>query len=97
METPTIEELEQEIEDQQEEITSLQDQLTTKTREYKEQETAYGELEEELELNDIRTDNAEDCRRSLFFAIKELEEVESGQSSFSDKLFELRMRYCRFL
>lgn len=97
METPTIEELEQEIEDQQDEITSLRDQLNTKTREYNELETVLTEVQEEYEANDTSTDNAEDCRRSLFFALTELEEVDSGQVSFSDKLFDLRMRHCRFL
>lgn len=97
METPEIEELEQQIDDQQEEITALTDKLTVKTREYDEQETAYAELEEQLELIDTNSDNDQDCRRSLFFALKELEEVESGQVSLSDKIFDLRMRHCRFL
>lgn len=45
----------------------------------------------------ISTDNTEDMRSSLFFAITELEEVERGELSLEDKLFDLRMRHCRFL
>ncbi|KQC02064.1 hypothetical protein [Pedobacter sp. Hv1] len=55
------------------------------------------DIEQNVASELIGRDDPEDCRRSLFFAIKEHEEIESGQSSFSDKLFDLRMRHCRFL
>lgn len=64
---------------------------TTLTQQQKE------DIEQNVASELIGRDDPEDCRRSLFFAIKEMEEIEKGQSSFSDKLFELRMRYCRFL
>lgn len=81
----------------EEKIDELEDLLLDSNSKVRELENEVEELEEKLQLNNTLTDDPEDCRRSLYFAIMELEEVERGEVSLADKLFDLRMRHCRFL
>ncbi|MFN0254483.1 hypothetical protein [Pedobacter ureilyticus] len=76
------------------ELNDLLIDSNSKVRELREEKQT---LEAKLEANNVLTDDPEDCRRSLHFAITELEEVERGEVSLTDKLFDLRMRHCRFL
>ncbi len=85
------------MQDLEEKIDELEDLLIDANSKVREYESEIEDLEEKLVLNNTLTDNTEDCRRSLYFAITELEEVERGDVSLADKLFDLRMRHCRFL
>lgn len=76
---------------------TLTGQLKQAMQDIREYKISIEEKEIDLAENDIQSDNTEDCRRSLYFAITELEEVERGEISLTDKLFDLRMRHCRFL
>lgn len=75
-----------EIEKLQEELDEVNNLLIDSNRKVRELESDKEELEEQIELNNTSYDNIEDCRRSLFFSITELEEVERGDVSLSDKL-----------
>lgn len=101
-ETQHIEQLEFENKSLQKEVDDLNDEIGNitdeKNKEIRELNDYISELESDAEeTQSTKEDDPEDCRRSLFFAITELEEVERGDVSLSDKLFDLRMRHCRFL
>ncbi len=85
------------MQDLEEKIDELNDLLIDSNSKVRELENEVEELNEKLELSNTFTDDPEDCRRSLYFAITELEEVERGEVSLTDKLLDLRMRHCRFL
>lgn len=91
------EKLQMQVESLQNEIDDLKDDVQSRDVKIAELESAIITLEEDLQINDMSKDDPEDCRRSLYFAITELEEVERGDVTVADKLHDLRMRHCRFL
>lgn len=90
-----VEKLETKVDNLEEEVSDLENQLEYEEKRASSLENELEELKDQLE--DYNMDDPEDCRRSLFFALTELEEVERGEVSLNDKLFDLRMRHCRFL
>lgn len=93
-----IEDLDDEVCSLKRNVKNLDSILETKENENKELHELVSEFESEAaETQSTKEDDPEDCRRSLYFAITELEEVERGEVSLVDKLFDLRMRHCRFL
>jgi chromosome segregation ATPase len=93
-----IEDLDDEVDSLKRKVKNLDSLLENKEGENKELNELVSELESEAEeTQSTKEDDPEDCRRSLYFAITELEEVERGEVSLADKLFDLRMRHCKFL
>lgn len=89
--------LETKIETLEEENDKLRTRITEKDEQLSSYTSLVESLKDQLEENDVSTDSIDDCRRSLFFAIEELKEIQQGNYTVDEKIRDLTLRHCRFI